>query len=367
MKILTRRSSYRYSELRDDVSAVLQQLLPADIRGKNVLLKPNLLLPATPDQAILTHPLVIRAVAEYVLEKGGRPSIADSPALGTFSRILKVSGLEEALKGLPVSCHPFQASVAVDCGPPFGVIELAREAVEAEILINLPKLKTHSQMLLTLGVKNLFGCCVGYRKVEWHLRAGVDRNLFAELLLSIARRLSPAVTLLDGIVALEGEGPGKRGHPRPVGVIIASDQPWGVDLAVCRMLGLKEEELPVLAAARRMHLISSSDMIPGPDLIIEDFLLPTLEPLLATVGPFDRLLRRHFVARPKADEKLCRLCGECAGICPARAIKMGKTLTITYDECIRCYCCIEICPFGAMMKEEGLLARSARRILEKVM
>ncbi|MCX7981681.1 MAG: DUF362 domain-containing protein [Syntrophales bacterium] len=366
MKIFTLRSSYDYERLRTDVYTLVSKVIPDSIlTGKRVLVKPNLLLPATPEQAVCTHPLVVRATVEYVLEAGGRPIVADSPALGTFARVMKVSGLEEALCDLPVLCLPFRNSIAVDCGPPFGDVELAQEAVESEVIINLPKLKTHSQMLLTLGVKNLFGCCVGHRKVEWHLRAGVNRQLFADLLLSIAKRLSPAVTLLDGILSLEGEGPGKRGHPRPLGTLIASDHLLGVDIAVSRMLGLRIEEVPVLAAADRQGLLPDPKEIPAFDMSIKDFQLPTLEPLLATVGPFDGVLRKYFVARPVPDKVRCLLCGECAKMCPVQAIKMGKGLDIAYDRCIRCYCCIEVCPYGAMAKEEGLFARLIRHVFKR--
>lgn len=366
MKMVALRSSYDYARLKKDVYRVLSSLPKVELRGKDVLVKPNLLLPARPEQAVCTHPSVVRAVVEYVLEAGGRPRVADSPALGTFDRVLHVAGLEEALRGLPVLCHPFRDSVPVDCGHPFGVIELAREAVEAEVIINLPKLKTHSQMLLTLGVKNLFGCCVGYRKVEWHLRVGVDRSLFAELLLSIARRLSPAVTLLDGILALEGEGPGKGGNPRWVGIIIASDHLLGVDIAVSRMLGLEEEKVPILHAAERRGLIPTNWEISMPEVEVKDFKLPTLEPLLATAGPLEGVLRRHFIAHPVPDMELCRLCKECEQVCPARAIEVKKEVVITYDQCIRCYCCIEICPYGAMKKREGILAKVVRYVAERI-
>ena len=208
MNVIVRPSAYVYEELKPRFDEIMDALGGHVIQpGSRVLIKPNLLSPAKPGEAILTHPLMVRAAVEYVLAKGARPTISDSPAIGSFERILRESGIREALAGLDVEIRPFEESVSVDVGPPFGRIELAKEALEADSIINLPKLKTHGQMLLTLGVKNLFGCVVGYRKPEWHMRAGVDKAMFARLLILIAQRIRPAFTVLDGILALEGDGP----------------------------------------------------------------------------------------------------------------------------------------------------------------
>ncbi len=138
------------------------------------------------------------------------PLISDSPAMGSFDRILKESGIREALKGLDVECREFKRSVVVDVGPPFNKIEIAEDAMNADIVLNLPKLKTHTQMLLTLGVKNFFGCIVGLRKPEWHFRTGVDREMFARLLVRIYTAIGQSVTLLDGSPGHGGTGSGQK-------------------------------------------------------------------------------------------------------------------------------------------------------------
>lgn len=365
MNVIIRRSSYAYDRLREDVSEILKCLLTTPLTGKQVLIKPNLLLAARPEAAICTHPYVVRAVVEYVLDQGGHPFIMDSPSLGSFDRILKVTGFKEALADLPVTCRPFTESMAVDCGPPFGSVMLAREAVETDVVINLPKFKTHAQMLLTLGVKNLFGCCVGYRKVEWHLRAGIDRDLFARLLLSIARRVAPDVTLLDGILALEGEGPGHRGHPIPLDLLMGADDPLGIDIVVARLLGLNMAAVPILKVAAAEGIPFAPLEIDGEVERIGYFRLPLSEPCIANMGSGTRVVRKYLLARPMVDENLCCRCDECVKLCPAQAIeRRGERLMISYDQCIRCYCCIEICPAGAMMKAEGRAARFVRRVVE---
>ena len=146
-----------------------------------VLIKPNLLLAAPPAQAVTTHPLVVRAVAAFVRAHGGTPLVADSPAVGSMGRIARLGGYREALADLDVGLQAFVDEERVDIGPPFGRVPLARQALEADAVINLAKLKTHSQMTLTLGVKNTFGCVVGLKKPEWHMRAGIDKALFSRV------------------------------------------------------------------------------------------------------------------------------------------------------------------------------------------
>ncbi len=332
-------------------------------RGSRVLIKPNLLSPAFPEQALLTHPTVIRAAVAYVLGRDAEPVVADSPAVGSFEKILRDGGIRAALQGLDVEIRPFRESVKTDVGAPFGRIEMAADALAADFVINLPKLKTHGQMLLTLGVKNMFGCIVGFRKPEWHMRAGVDREMFARLLVQICRRIHPSFTILDGILAMEGEGPGKSGTPRPLGILIGGEDPFAVDEAVCRMIGLDPQRLPTLRAARALGLTGGILEIDGSLPAVGGFKLPVAAPLVYGPGRLQRFIRRHVVQRPVADGSVCTLCGECGKFCPARAISLtGRALHFDYDRCIRCYCCIEICPRGALRAVEtpaGCLIRRA--------
>lgn len=225
--VLIRKSDYSYETLKPLIFGMLDRLGGHRMApGSRVLIKPNLLTPATPRQAILTHPFIVRAAVEYALNQNARPLVADSPAMGSFSKILRDSGIQEALAPLKVDCRPFQDSLKIDIGEPFGSIDIAREVIEADFIINLPKFKTHSQMLLTLGVKNLFGCIVGYRKPEWHMKTGVNRPLFARLLVQLYHRISPAFTILDGILALEGEGPGNGERRRRLACSSAATTPW---------------------------------------------------------------------------------------------------------------------------------------------
>lgn len=357
-----RTASYHYESLKPTVFEMLAAAEDRPIqKGMRVLIKPNLLLPAKPDRAILTHPLVARAVAEYVLENGAHPLIADSPAMGPFDRILKQGGYFKAFEGLNLECKPFKNSVKQDIGEPFGTIDIAEEAVTADRVINLPKLKTHAQMLLTLGVKNLFGCIVGLKKSEWHLRAGADREMFAKLLVRIHHAVNPSITLIDGILALEGQGPGKGGTPRSLGMMIAGNYAPAADAAICRMLGIDPDMVPTYRAAKEFGLIREDVEIRGDFKRVEDFKLPVMGPMIPGPKPLERFMRKHLIQRPVADQALCRLCGECLDFCPAKAISHeGNRLVFDYDRCIRCYCCIEICPHGALRSTETLPGRVMR-------
>jgi len=368
-RVIVQTATYDSVALRKHIHGILDSLGGRDIipPGSRVLIKPNLLAPAPPEKAMLTHPLVVRGVVEYALDCGAAVQISDSPAIGSLEKVLKTSGIFDALRGLPVAYRPFSASRAIEVGEPFQRIEIAEDALNADLVINLPKLKTHSQMLLTLGVKNLFGCIVGYRKPEWHLRAGVDREMFAQLLVRIYRAVRPAITLLDGILAMEGEGPGISGTPRPLKVILAGADAVAIDMTVCRMLGIPPEQLLTNRIAREMGLTEGPIQVDGELPRVRDFRLPEMTPLVFGPRMFHGFLRKHLVQRPVPGASPCKLCGECWKYCPAQAITHDrKRVHFDYDRCIRCYCCLEVCPHAALRAEEPRFGKIFRKVVGKL-
>ena len=368
-KVIFRESSYEYNKLRDDVRDVLEALGHADIStGTKVLIKPNFLAPAHPDLAITTHPNIVRAVAEYALDKGAIVQVSDSEAMGSFSKVINDCGFEEALAGMPVKLSELTRSTTVMTKGPFGNIELSADALEADVIINLPKLKTHTQMALTLAVKNLFGCVVGVRKPEWHFRVGEDKELFAKLLVSIYDVLRPSINLMDAILAMEGTGPGTRGIPRHLGLLIASTDALSLDTAICGMFGLKPDALMTNMAAKKLGLEGEGFEVTteGHTCEIGDFDIPETTDLL--FGPrFARgFLRRHIASRPVNLLEACKYCNECVGICPAKAISNpGEKLVFDYNECIRCYCCVEVCPHAAMVKHDTFIKKALSLVIEQ--
>lgn len=367
-RIKVSKCNYDYKVLKPTFFEIMDSIGGNRIeKGMHVLIKPNLLAPATPDQAMLTHPKVVRAAVEYALERGATVQLSDSPATGSFEKILKKSGIKDELEGLDVELKEFEKSVSLDVGEPFNKLEISEDALNADAIINLPKLKTHCQMLLTLGVKNLFGCVVGLRKPEWHMKTGVNREMFARLLVQVFGSLKPSFTVLDGILAMEGEGPGKAGTPRELGILMGADDAVSLDLTVCRMLGIPPDQLLTNKMAREMGFAQDPIELEGVLPRVTDFKMPEIIPIVFGPPIFHGLMRRYMVQRPVCDANLCRLCGECWSYCPPQAISRKKRgVRFDYDRCIRCYCCLEVCPHGAISAREPragqILAKTIRNL-----
>jgi ferredoxin len=266
----------------------------------------------------------------------------------------------------------------------FHKIEIARRVLESDLIVNLPKMKTHAQMLLTLGVKNLFGCVVAQRKAEWHYKVGLRREMFASLLLDIWDGIQRArdtkgprpkiLTILDGVVGMDGYGP-TNGNPYPYGVIAGSLDALTMDFWLCRMMGVRLEDYPLwqAAALRRMPQCElNEDDLEGdfaPTHAWQGLNIPRLDslrvvPVLSRL-PFAKALEQALTSRPIHRPDRCVGCGKCASVCPAQAIALkGKRLSFDYKKCIRCYCCHEMCPADAIAFKDGLVMK-VMRFLEK--
>ncbi len=339
-------------------------------KGDRVLLKPNLLSARKPEKRVTTDPEVVRAVAMMVIEAGGKPFIGDSPGIDSFKRVAVKSGMAGVAERLSIECVELRDPRPVGAieGAEFKNLEIASQALEADVVINLPKLKAHCQMGLTLGVKNLFGTIVAQRKAEWHHMAGVDRDIFASLLLDIYRGVGPSLTIVDGVWGMEGNGP-SNGIPRKLDMIAASEDCVALDMAVCSILRVPLSSFPLYRAARKRgigetNLQGIEFRGDSPDsLSVKDFIVPELDSLNLLPGGFDWFTKRFLVSKPVQDDGRCVRCGQCAEICPVDAIEVGeKHFHMDYDRCIRCYCCQEICPQDAIRFRKGLLVRFLNRI-----
>lgn len=231
------------------VSRAVGQVLDASRwtppRGR-VLVKPNLLR-AVP--LACTHPAVTAAACRWLMDCGARPLVADSPGFGTARGVAAAIGLEDALKPLGLKVHALDGPVPVPLrgGGSWGV---SRMALEAEAILSIPRVKAHTQVRVTLAVKNLFGCICGLGKVMAHARQGETLTCFTDGVADLLLALPPAAGLADGVTAMHGTGP-SGGQPFPLGCIGASSSAAALDVALCRMLGLKPETSPIWDALCR--------------------------------------------------------------------------------------------------------------------
>ena len=361
------------------VDAAVERLfcqLPAAqaLGGKRVLLKPNLLAKHTPERAVTTHPAMVRAVIRAVRRRGAASiTVADSPGgvynPGILRSIYKVSGLTDV-------CREEGAALYTDCksrevpakGQMVKQFTLLEPVLDCDVIINLPKLKTHMMTGLSAATKNLFGCIPGLQKAEWHMRFP-DKERFGGMLVDLLCTVKPGFAILDGILAQEGDGPA-GGTPRMVGIVAAAEDHLQMDLALCRMLGIRPKDVPYLNAAISRGLCPEQfdpacakgegelcRPIPGYRLPSSwgsvDFADKAPRAVRWAVPAVERLL----APRPVINKRLCIGCGKCAEICPQHTITVQGKAHIHAARCIRCFCCHEMCPVKAIDTRRSFLLK----------
>ena len=264
--------------------------------GDRVLLKPNLLTGARPGKECITRPEVVHAVAKQVIQAGGSPFLGDSPAFGSALGVAQANGYQPLLDDLKIPVVEFHGQRYATVSESFDHLRLCKEAMDADVVINLPKVKSHTQLTLTLGVKNLFGCVPGKMKAWWHMEAGKDAARFGEMLVETARAIAPTLTIVDGIVGHEGNGP-SGGEPRELGLLAASDQIFALDRVLADILQVDPQQVPTLEAAARLGYCPAWEEMVFPlaqpqDLRIENWKLP--DRLMAIDFGAPRVLRSTF-------------------------------------------------------------------------
>ncbi len=374
---IERCSNYHYPRVYQAVKNVVDALggMNRFIKpGQKVLLKPNFLSGLPPERAANTHPAVVKAVIELAQEAGGRVSIGDSPALSSALTVARKSGNLKVAREMGVPVINFENSVEaqVPKGKIFRKIEVAREAIEAEVVINLPKIKTHDLLPLTLAVKNIFGCVVGRGKARWHVQAGHDVSYFARMLVELYALVNPALNIMDGIVGMEGNGP-RNGDPRQIGLILASPDAVALDRVVQEILGLRREDLITTVIGGEIELGESElsriecrgERIE--EVKIDGFKIPIRTQQKQILGKTLRwLLKDSFTYRPVIDHRTCSRCGIYLEACPLNIVSYKpdvstqegkeKLVHIDYQRCIHCFCCQENCTEGAITARQGWLA-----------
>jgi uncharacterized protein (DUF362 family)/Pyruvate/2-oxoacid:ferredoxin oxidoreductase delta subunit len=336
-------------------------------KGNRVLLKPNLLFGKSPEKAVTTHPSIVRGVIQIVREAGGIPSIGDSPSVGSLTWTAEKAGIKAVADEMNCPLVDFSRPVLPPKGggKTFKQLEVDQAVLEADVVINLPKFKTHSLTLLTLGVKNLFGCVPGSQKPLWHLKAGRDQKTFAKILVDIYEVIRPSLTVLDGVVGMEGSGP-NSGRPIPIGLILASADSLSLDQIACDLLGISRESLLTNRVAMEQGIGREPIDVLGErvdDVKVSGFQFPSLSQIdWGLPGFLSRALKNALTSKPVIDQEICKSCDRCAEICPPKALtRDGEKLVFDYGQCIRCLCCLEVCPEGAIANKPGWVLRLAGR------
>jgi uncharacterized protein (DUF362 family)/ferredoxin len=339
--------------------------------GQRVLLKANLVAPTRPEQAVTTHPAVLRAVIRLVQEAGGIACVGDGPGVGDTRTAMAVGGLLAVVQEEGAEMLEFdETAVFENLSNRVGKrLSLCRHLQDCQVLISLPKLKTHVQMAFTGAVKNQFGLIPGSAKGQMHFRFQ-DRNRLADYLVDINRTARPALAIMDAIVGMEGPGP-SGGTPRQIGALIVGSDLPAVDVVACTLIGLDPDANPLNLAARRAGYGTTRleeirlAGVPLADLQVHDYKLVQIPANILRILPLPasvlRWLRRQLSPRPSIDHRKCILCRRCTNGCPVNppAIHPDAPPGQDIDEqtCIRCYCCHEFCPVKAIDLRRSRLDR----------
>ncbi len=225
--------------------------IPADLSSKKILLKPNLISAGAPGLAC-SNPLFVLAAASCFLSRGARVVLGDSPAFGSAEQVLKRQGFTSVLSGIDVEFVPFKKRVlkTLGCGITVGV---AAEALDCDYFVNLPRIKAHEQMGVTMAVKNVFGIVLGARKAWLHMRHGDSQQLFSRMILDLHQLLPSSLVLADGIEVMNRRGPIK-GSCLSLGCLSASRNSVALDRAMLEVLEIAKERIPLAVTAGNLEL-----------------------------------------------------------------------------------------------------------------
>lgn len=356
---MVRGAVRRAFDLLGGLSAVVQA-------GHRVLIKPNLLAAREPQEAITTHPEVVAAVVDEVKQAGGQPLIGDSPGATrrTIEEIWRSTGMEEVCRRTGATLVNIEAGGSLRQSVDGRQYFIARAALEADVIINLPKLKTHSLVIFTGAVKNMFGAVPGFHKRETHL-ACPRAEPFSRALVDVYSFVVPHMTLMDAVEGMDGDGPA-AGRRRVVGLLFAGRDGVAVDAVAGWSVGIAPEEISTcrLASQRGLGIgdVESIQLV-GDDLTkldIEHFARPRSDLTQLVPTPLVHLLRRFVYTRPRIIPERCTNCNTCVRSCPTGALQADQFHPrFQPRKCISCLCCHELCPESAVALKWSLLARLA--------
>ncbi|MGD9818899.1 MAG: DUF362 domain-containing protein [Desulfomonilaceae bacterium] len=342
-----------YEEISKAVEHAFE-LFPLEIKGKRVLIKPNVLRSSDVNEGIVTNPALVRAVVEKI--ESLKPSsliVGDNPGLmsyGANEESFQRTGLMEAAKGYYLNIG--NQSVEVKFNPRFmPSVSVSRAVMDADIIISLPKFKTHGLTVLTGAIKNSYGIMPGAQKAALHKAAG-NPATFHEVIVEVFKTRPPDLFIVDAVVGMEGNGPASP-DLRDIGLVLSSDNAVALDSVIATLMGCDPSQLLFLHRAKQEGLGDFSPekiQIIGELVPIKNFKLPPLsgEAIFSNLK-IQEVMTQKITLRPKADPDLCTACGTCIDQCPVSALSMGSAIPeVDAEKCITCFCCQEMCPEHAI-------------------
>lgn len=385
--VLLRCDSYDPNAVYDAVQRGVSLLGSMDAffkRDERILLKPNLLKSAQPDQAVTTHPSVFAAVGRLLQENGFTNLCwGDSPGPGQGKALEKAARVSEILQaseelGIPQGDFESGVKVLFPQGRIANSFILCKGVTQADALINLCKMKTHALEKITGAVKNTYGCVYGLNKGTGHAKYP-DADSFAKMLADLNMLVKPRLHIMDGIVAMEGNGPGS-GDPVPMNLLLLSSDPVALDSVYCRLVNLDPAEISTNLYGEAYGVgywreedieIVSADGVLGMDEVFALYGNPKfrIPDGRSRFGALNKLavFSRLTSSRPVIVRSRCVKCAVCVESCPlekkaiAMSPKRGGYPVYDYAKCIRCYCCQELCPHKAIEVATPLTAKTRRR------
>ena len=365
-----RQTDYNIKKLEDIIDNILEKnQLKDKLDGKRVLLKVNLLMGKSPDEAITTNPDFVIAVARTIKKYGGQPYLADSPG-GPFNKTSLKFAYSKSGYTAPAEAGEYDLnynSEYFNLDSPGGYraksFKICSFVQEADLIINLPKLKTHGLTLYTGAIKNLFGLVPGITKAEYHLKLQ-KINDFCHMLLDLHEAITPDLTIMDGILGMEGEGP-SSGITRQFNAVIASRDAINMDIVVSYLLRkdkYKDDPWPEAISQRGIPINFDKEIIP--DWVLNNFQnvkTPKVDKASNLIDrrlpePISKFVEKFVRPKPVILDN-CIACGICAKNCPAKVIRIKDKAEIDLSGCIRCFCCQELCPHNAVEIKYPLLGK----------
>jgi uncharacterized protein (DUF362 family)/Pyruvate/2-oxoacid:ferredoxin oxidoreductase delta subunit len=375
-KVVVYNADYDKELLKEKIKKALDYFNLPNLEGKKILIKPNLLMSAPLEKAITTHPILIESLIEVLKEKGVKDIfIGDTPGNTStnIDHLYRITGLKEVAERQGVNLINLYTYGVINIKSDIaGEIPITKFIKEVDYVINVPKLKTHTFMLMTCAIKNTFGLVPGMNKSRMHAIA-IKPESFAQILVDIFKEVNPLINIVDGIIGMEGEGP-SAGNPRKFGKLIIGDDAVAVDVISSIILGYSPQEIYTNLIAykkglgeidiEKIEVIGEEkDKLYNHDVAkVKNFysLTKNLPSFMGNIASFlfNKLIRQY----PVIDDAKCIKCRICENGCPKKAISLiNNKMVIDYSKCISCFCCHELCPQKAIRLEKSLLAKNIFR------